>query len=133
MARLLLVYPIHNLPFSSMPITTLFLAVLAVLCILSFTTFLCGSRNMKKLHTETGQKENKHMSKLNSNLSSRALSMVKMISWRKVQAEGEEEEGGYNDQDEEALWRKNILMGEKCRPLDFSGKIVSDSQGKNAS
>lgn len=95
---------------------------------------------MKKLKKETEEEateskskenQNKLISKLNSNLSSRALSMVKMISWKKVQAE--EEEGDYrSDQDdEEALWRKNILMGERCRPLDFSGKIVNgDSEGK---
>ena len=58
--------------------------------------------------------------------------MVKMISWRKVQAEGEEEVeyGDENDDDsDEAVWRKTIIKGERCRPLDFSGKIVYDSQG----
>lgn len=55
--------------------------------------------------------------------------MVKMISWRKVR-EGEVE-GDYSDQDEEALWRKNILMGEKCRPLNFSGKFENDSEEKS--
>lgn len=46
--------------------------------------------------------------------------MMKMISWRKVEAEGELERGirDCGNQDEEVLWRKNILMGEKCRPLD---------------
>lgn len=92
---------------------------------------------MKRYMTETEEasattrsKESKFVSKLNSNLSNRALSMVKMLSWRKVRAEEEEEEeGDYSDQDEEALWRKNILMGERCRPIDFSGKIVYDSEG----
>lgn len=58
--------------------------------------------------------------------------MVKMLSWRKVQAAEGEEASSYTDHDEEeALWRKNILMGEKCRPLNFSGKIDDDSQGKD--
>ncbi|CAL9199331.1 unnamed protein product, partial [Musa hybrid cultivar] len=30
---------------------------------------------------------------------------------------------------EEALWRKSIIMGERCRPLVFSGQILYDSQG----
>lgn len=58
--------------------------------------------------------------------------MVKMISWRKVQAEEEEEEEHKEyseEEDDEALWKKNILMGEKCRPLDFSGQIAYDSKG----
>lgn len=57
--------------------------------------------------------------------------MVKMISWRKAQAEGEgeEEEEEVDDYSDEAVWRKTIMMGERCRPLDFSGKIVYDSQG----
>jgi len=76
----------------------------------------------------SNSKEQKLVSKLNGN---RALSMVKMLSWRKVQADGEAK-GDYNsDHDEEALWRKNILMGEKCRPLNFSGKFENDFQGKN--
>ncbi|KAK7276271.1 hypothetical protein RIF29_17409 [Crotalaria pallida] len=143
MARpLLLRSPIHNLQFSTIPMTTmtLFFGILSVLSVISVISFLCGTRKMKrrmKYVTETEEgttrsKENKVISKLNSNLSSRALSMVKMLSWRKVQAQEEEEyeEGvDYSDQDEEVLWRKNILMGERCRPIDFSGKILCDSEG----
>ncbi|TKY56735.1 hypothetical protein E2542_SST21181 [Spatholobus suberectus] len=141
MARPLLPSPVHDLLFSSMP-AVLFFSLLAVFCVFSVITFLCGSEKLKKLHiekekaaaTSTRSKEHRLVSKLNSNLGNRALSMVKMLSWRKVQAEGEEEgDCGSDDQDEEALWRKNILMGEKCRPLNFSGKIENDSEGKNDS
>ncbi|KAF3339665.1 hypothetical protein FCM35_KLT15436 [Carex littledalei] len=31
---------------------------------------------------------------------------------------------------EEAVWRNTILMGEKCRPLNFSGAIHYDSDGR---
>ena len=55
--------------------------------------------------------------------------MVKMISWRKEQAEGEEDDHDVDDYSDEAVWRKTIMMGERCRPLDFSDKIVYDSQG----
>lgn len=75
---------------------------------------------------------------MNSNISSRAISMAKMISWRKVEAAEEEEEeeargsGGcdFIDKDEEEeVWRKTIIRGERCRPLEFSGKIDYDSDG----
>ncbi|KAJ0042301.1 hypothetical protein Pint_18632 [Pistacia integerrima] len=46
--------------------------------------------------------------------------MVKMISWRKVQDE---------DDEDEAVWKRSIIMGERCRPLEFSGKILYDSEG----
>ncbi|KAL6011042.1 hypothetical protein ACLOJK_001486 [Asimina triloba] len=31
--------------------------------------------------------------------------------------------------DDEGLWQKEILMGEKCQPLDFSGVIYYDREG----
>ncbi|XP_020210016.1 uncharacterized protein LOC109795021 [Cajanus cajan] len=110
----------------SMPLTV-FCVALAVLSVFSVITFLCGSDKLNKFHKQTQKaatrsKEQKMISKLNSNLGHRALSMAKMLSWRKVQAEGEEadKDDEEEDDDEEALWRKNILMGEKCRPLNFS-------------
>ncbi|CAA6661245.1 unnamed protein product [Spirodela intermedia] len=36
--------------------------------------------------------------------------------------EGEEREGG--------LWQKGIMMGEKCQPLEFSGAIFYDCEGR---
>lgn len=78
--------------------------------------------------------------KLHSGLSSKALLMAKMISWRKVRddhgEEEEEEDFGYgHDQDfeeddgDDVVWKKTIIKGEKCRPLDFSGKILYDCNG----
>jgi hypothetical protein len=32
-------------------------------------------------------------------------------------------------EDEVAVWRKAIIMGERCRPLEFSGHIAFDSNG----
>lgn len=46
--------------------------------------------------------------------------MARMISWRKTDEVLEEEE---------AVWKKSIIMGEKCRPLNFSGQILYDSEG----
>ncbi|WJX63995.1 hypothetical protein P8452_48823 [Trifolium repens] len=126
MARPLLVSNLHNLLlFSSMPTTTILFVLFSVVSIFSLITFLCGTKKMKRLHTENEEeeeataeastKETKLISKINSKLSNRAISLVKMLSWRKVEDEGELEE---RNQEDEVLWRKNILMGEKCRPID---------------
>lgn len=77
---------------------------------------------MKKLYLEeeataAASDENKLISKLKRKINRRTHSMMKMLYWRKIQAE-ELEEGDHDDDEEEALWKKNILMGEKCRPID---------------
>lgn len=101
----------------------------------SVTNFLCGSNKHKRFERKKNigevrkPSERKLLSKINSNLGSKAqLIMVKMISWRKVEAEEDEEEEDYEESDE-AIWRKTIIKGERCRPLDFSGKILYDSEG----
>ncbi|CAL5366483.1 unnamed protein product [Camellia sinensis] len=103
-------------------------------------TFICGSRRAMTRTLSRRKKERivrlgnkkKPIARLQSNLSSKALLMVKMISWRKVDQHEDEQE---KDEDEgfdgsdEAVWRRTIMMGEKCRPLDFSGKILYDCHG----
>lgn len=81
-----------------------------------------------------GGDEKKGLSKLQSNISNKALLVVKMVSWRKTQdgqEEDREQENLCNDDEEEeaAVWKRTIIMGEKCRPLEFSGKITYDSLG----
>lgn len=50
-------------------------------------------------------------------------------------------DGGFGDEDtegepeeemqgEDGVWRRTILMGEKCQPLDFSGVIYYDADGR---
>ncbi|KAF3778160.1 hypothetical protein EJ110_NYTH44012 [Nymphaea thermarum] len=43
--------------------------------------------------------------------------------------EGEEAETA-EDGEEEGVWKRQILMGERCQPLDFSGVIYYDHTGK---
>lgn len=97
-------------------------------------TLFCASHKTKKSHRQNEETaaNKKLLSRINSNITSKAQSMVKMISWKKLQVgEVAEEEGGDHDgdDDDEVLWRKTIMMGERCRPLDFSGKIQYDSEG----
>ena len=51
-----------------------------------------------------------------------------MMSWNKRSlaqgiSDGEEVEV---EDEEEVMWRKAVIMGEKCRPLEFFGHIAFD-------
>ncbi|KAK1325783.1 hypothetical protein QJS10_CPA01g01368 [Acorus calamus] len=37
------------------------------------------------------------------------------------------------EEEREGVWKKSILMGEKCQPLDFSGVIYYDNHGHRLS
>lgn len=101
----------------------------------SLATIFCGSheftksrwRKEKKIAREGRGAHKKLMAKLQSNISSKALLMTKMISWRKVQDHGEDDNEIRDDED--ALWKRTIIMGERCKPLEFSGRILYDSDG----
>lgn len=116
-------------PFSAASLTFIFLLI-STLSVLSILMFLCGSHGKSKKSTKRGvsvpgSSQKRLVSRLNSSISSKALLMTKMVSWRKTEG-GEEDDGEDSD---EALWRKTIIPGERCRPLNFSGKIEYDSEG----
>lgn len=109
---------------------------IGMVSLLSIVALLCGSEKANKIKRRRQEKTVRlgyktPVKRLQSSVSSKALLLAKMISWRKVQNDGEEEEENncWDDDDEEAVWRKTIMKGEKCRPLDFSGKILYDSDG----
>ncbi|KZV53886.1 hypothetical protein F511_00152 [Dorcoceras hygrometricum] len=140
MARPLPLIPtskLHFLPAS----VSLFIVIAAVISVFSIVTFLCGSHRAEKKSVRLGGRKKPVIQRLQSRLSSKALLMAKMVSWRKVQDDhGEVEEkeeygSGYGhdedfeEDDEDVVWKKTIIKGGKCRPLDFSGKILYDSNG----
>lgn len=135
MVRSLPKFSVHKIPFLPVPLITFFIVLISIFSIFSIITFLCashkftGSQRRKELvkTVRLGSDQNKSMSKLQSNISSKALLMIKMISWRKAQ--DHEDQEGYDDDDDEAVWKRTIIMGERCRPLEFSGKILYDSHG----
>ncbi|KAG0538378.1 hypothetical protein BDA96_03G230800 [Sorghum bicolor] len=43
---------------------------------------------------------------------------------------GEEEGGREEEEGGGGLWRRAVLMGERCKPLDFPGAIHYDSSGR---
>ncbi|WOG93547.1 hypothetical protein DCAR_0312833 [Daucus carota subsp. sativus] len=59
--------------------------------------------------------------KLMSTISNKAINLR-----RKKRVSGEEEVDG-------GVWRRTILMGDKCQPLDFSGVIYYDNEGNRVS
>ncbi|KAH0448315.1 hypothetical protein IEQ34_022115 [Dendrobium chrysotoxum] len=44
-------------------------------------------------------------------------------------AGGDDKYNDSDDEDDASVWKKNIIMGEKCRLPDFSGAIIYDSKG----
>ncbi|KAG6410144.1 hypothetical protein SASPL_128194 [Salvia splendens] len=61
-----------------------------------------------------GEKKKKGMEKVKSSLSSKALLMSKMVSWRKV------DDCAVDDEEEDdVVCKKTIIKGDKCRPIDF--------------
>ncbi|XAR51476.1 hypothetical protein NMG60_11006110 [Bertholletia excelsa] len=102
------------------------LVLISVFSVFSIVVFLCGSHKTAKSHTRKEERKVRLSEEEVSSAGLQSRSIVKTTSWRKVQGE-DEDEGGLEG--EEAVWRRNIIMGEKCRPLDFSGKILYDSDG----
>ncbi|CAI9777727.1 unnamed protein product [Fraxinus pennsylvanica] len=136
MARPLPSISMHKLS-SFLPAPIIFFIILvSVLSMFSLAPFLCGSH--KSMRNNDGRRrsvrlgeKNGTVKRMKSGLSSKALLMAKMISWRKVQdEEGGQEDINFSDGDEDDIvWKRTIIKGEKCRPWDFSGKILYDSNG----
>uniref|UniRef100_A0A7C8YPM4 Uncharacterized protein n=1 Tax=Opuntia streptacantha TaxID=393608 RepID=A0A7C8YPM4_OPUST len=139
---------------SSFSIFTVF-TVLATLSIFSVVMYLCASHRMRTKEGVFGkrkQQANTLFSRFTwannkDTIRTSSKALLKMISGRKQQVQhGDEDDhdhgygyahahdddddgNGYYEGEEDAVWKKTIIMGEKCRPLDFSGKIEYDSQG----
>ncbi|ONK81396.1 uncharacterized protein A4U43_C01F28620 [Asparagus officinalis] len=121
----------HHLPsLLSSASPPLLLLLLLVAAIASIILSLCTTKkhtNISKLRSKlpsppppSSTSDRKLVGKL-SGMGSKAMVVAKMVSWTR---------GGDREEEEEAaVWRKSILMGEKCRPLNFSGKIVYDEEG----
>lgn len=141
MARPIIRYStMHGFLYSSKPINaTVLFPLIGMLSMFSIVAFLCLHKKNKKLsqrqkeenNTSFQSRDTSLVSKLNSNIKSKALSMSKMISWRKVQVEEQDnkEIDGIEKESDDEVWRKTIIRGERCRPLEFSGKIEYDSHG----
>lgn len=106
--------------------TTAFFVVVTVLAICSIVSFLCTTHGRFKSNNNMGRRGGsaRKLTASVSDIGRRAyVKMGKMISWKREVEVVELEE-------EEAVWKKRILKGERCRPLDFCGRIVYDAEGK---
>ncbi|CAN6280218.1 unnamed protein product [Urochloa humidicola] len=56
-------------------------------------------------------------------------SSSKSKSKRRRRREAEDDELSF-EWEEDGVWRKEIMMGERCQPLEFSGAIYYDAAGR---
>ncbi|KAJ6793443.1 Uncharacterized protein M6B38_236160 [Iris pallida] len=135
--------------FTAASTTTLLLAVAAVAAVSSVIFSLCtnhdrlskhlsSSKNKSRQHqlllptsppraTTAGGTDHRRLVTALSGISSKVLVVAKMVSWKKPDSDDDGDDG---DDGDDVVWKKSILMGEKCRPLDFSGQILYDTEGK---
>lgn len=144
MARLLLFAADHTAGAA-----TLVLVVLVVLVVAAVVVSLCTSSTHEKLwgqqrgsssaplakaDSSVGASNRKHL--LSATLSGIGGKAARMVSWNRRSpsapdgsSDDEEAVAALGLEDDEAVWRKAIIMGDKCRPLQFSGHIAFDSDG----
>lgn len=146
MARLLLFAANHTA--GAPGAATLVLVVLVVLVVAAVVVSLCTSSTHEKLwgqqrgssssaplakaDSSVGASNRKHL--LSATLSGIGGKAARMVSWNRRSPSGssdddEEAVAALGPEDDEAVWRKAIIMGDKCRPLQFSGHIAFDSDG----
>ncbi|XP_048567270.1 uncharacterized protein LOC125547448 [Triticum urartu] len=145
MARLLLFAADHTA--GAPGATSLVLVVVVVLVVAAVVVSLCTSSTHEKLwgqqrgsssaplakaDSSVGASNRKHL--LSATLSGIGGKAARMVSWNRRSPSGssdddEEAVAALGPEDDEAVWRKAIIMGDKCRPLQFSGHIAFDSDG----
>ncbi|KAK9742542.1 hypothetical protein RND81_03G180300 [Saponaria officinalis] len=143
MARL--VPTLTLIPTNIITCNYIIITIIATLSIISLVMYLCASHDSQKEVASTMKRKlttsKKHLlSSFNhaNNASYKALS--KMILCRKSVSHNQHDyneinhsnvdknvEDGYEE--EEAVWKKRIIKGGKCRPLNFPGIIEYDYDG----
>lgn len=87
-----------------------------------------------------GMSRNKQLLASLSGIGVKAAAVAKMVSWNRRSPPASAWSGGGGDDayvdadgdgtaEEEALWKKTIILGDKCRPLEFSGHLAYDCDG----
>ncbi|KAI4331520.1 hypothetical protein MLD38_029705 [Melastoma candidum] len=70
-----------------------------------------------------------HGKRILSNISGKAMGLLLHGRRRKECARDREEDHEF-DFGDGGVWQRTIIMGDKCQPLDFSGVIYYDENGK---
>ncbi|KAM7279371.1 hypothetical protein ACFE04_006505 [Oxalis oulophora] len=96
---------------------------------------LCSKHTKKiKNKVSTGNSAGYHhrrgggAKKLFTNVSNKAMTLVHRKHHNKKK--GFNDSSLEEDDEEYGVWQREILMGDKCEPLDFSGVIYYDGHGK---
>ncbi|XP_051220285.1 uncharacterized protein [Lolium perenne] len=121
------------------PLPVVFLVVLVVAAVVvSLCTSSTHAKLWKQRGTTTAPLEKTGVAGNRKNMLAASLSGIggkaaRMVSWNRrspaPSSSDDDEEAEAVVEDEEAVWRKAIIMGDKCRPLQFSGHIAFDSDG----
>ncbi|XP_051144172.1 uncharacterized protein LOC127260484 [Andrographis paniculata] len=125
-------------PFLSSPIPL----AIAIFVSISLLVSLCAKHARiqiaKKLSSSSSDDSNKLKAvfgspkRLVTAISQKA--MVPLVLLQQVKKNNSNNKGpNENDGATAGVWRKAILMGEKCQPLDFSGVIFYDYDGNRVS
>ncbi|KAJ1282965.1 hypothetical protein BS78_03G091500 [Paspalum vaginatum] len=145
MARPLPLVPVPQAAGDHAPLLMLLLvaavaAVLVSLCTSSRNARPWNQRRSSSLapalqdqDTGTGGASRKQLLASLSGIGGKAAAVAKMVSWNRRSpprpSSDDEEDRAVGAEDEEVLWKKTIIMGDKCRPLQFSGRIAFDADG----
>lgn len=115
----------RQLHFSPPPLSTSqtgLAAVTLLLCV--FALFACASHSHKSRRWracyEFLELEDEPVIELNNEVT------VRNTEFQKYQIRNDDQS---DEQQEESIWQKNILMGGKCQLPDFSGVIIYNSEG----
>lgn len=83
------------------------------------------SRAARRLHRRPRARQ-----ALAASLSSRAIvPFLEKAAGSKRRRRREQDEPSF-EAEEDGVWRKEIMMGERCQPLEFSGAIYYDAEGR---
>ncbi|XP_062208308.1 uncharacterized protein LOC133909770 [Phragmites australis] len=128
----------------------LFLLLLAAAAVATVVVSLCTSSKHSKPWKQRvgssapapqvdGGSARKQLLASLSGIGGKAAAVAKMVSWNRrsppaggwssASDDDDAEAAGGAVAEGEALWKKTIIMGDKCRPLEFSGSIAYDSDG----
>jgi hypothetical protein len=119
------------------PLPVVFLVVLVVAAVVvSLCTSSTHAKLWKQRGTTTAPLEKTGVAGNRKNMLAASLSGIggkaaRMVSWNRRSPSGgsSDDDEGAAVEDEDAVWRKAIIMGDKCRPIEFSGHIAFDSDG----
>ncbi|KAK8692694.1 hypothetical protein V6N13_070301 [Hibiscus sabdariffa] len=88
---------------------------------------LCATRVSKKLKLKPKPEYQFGLRSHSPPKSTRPKQLLKTISNKAIKFVHRKMNG--RDAEEDGVWQRAILMGDKCQPLDFSGAIYYDSKG----